>query len=428
MIIKTYTGKTENEALEKAKKELGNGIVIMNSKTVKPKGFSLFKKKHFEITVACDSKDDIAEAISRVNSIQKAAQEKKDVAKSDSFSGLNNGLKPDQSSSSNQSRNDDNIEKKLDSLSELLKSNLKIEESEYLDNTKSDEEKKEVSKDTSDTKDSSDSHMIFENPEQEKFIKLLYNTMIDNEVDEKYANEVLDEIVKSTKENTPIDYILANVYQKLILKFGNAKGITPCEEGPRTAIFIGPTGVGKTTTIAKLASYLAVEEKKKVALLTTDTFRIAAAEQLRTYANILEVYFRIIYSVEELEKTVEELKDFDYIFVDTAGHSHQNKEQLDKTNSFLEALASIPGQESFLVLSATTKYRDLIKISDIYKKITSFQLVFTKLDETENIGNLLNLRLYTDSPIAYVTYGQNVPNDIERFNPQKTVKKILGGR
>lgn len=267
-----------------------------------------------------------------------------------------------------------------------------------------------------------------QNPEQDKFIRLLYNKMLDNEMDEKYVNSILEDASKTKKADLPFDYLLANIYQKMVLKFGKSEGITPAEDGPRIVWFIGPTGVGKTTTIAKLAGKYCVEDKKKVALLTADTYRIAAAEQLRTYANILETPFRVIYTPEELQTAIDDYWDCDYIFIDTAGRSHQNAEQLEKMKEMVGGLKRPEDYQVFLVLSATTKYRDLQKIADCYGKIAKFELIFTKLDETEAVGNLLNIKLYTDAPIAYVTCGQNVPDDMEIFNPQKTVKQILGGK
>ena len=191
--------------------------------------------------------------------------------------------------------------------------------------------------------------------------------------------------------------------------------------------------MGKTTTIAKLASRYAVDEKKKVALLTADTYRIAAAEQLRTYANILEVPFRVIYTKEEVITAIQDFKEYDYIFVDTAGHSHQNEQQLGDMKVLLDTLKEEHDDvtiqcQCFLVLSATTKYKDLLKIAQTYRELTEYQLIFTKLDETSTLGNLLNLKLASDSPVSYVTYGQNVPDDIEQFNAQKTVKQLLGGK
>jgi flagellar biosynthesis protein FlhF len=412
MIIKKFVGKTEQDAVEEAKKELGDGLVVMNVKQVKPKGiFAAFKAKQVEVTVALEEEREPVRQVRReqtppVPAVSGAGAEQQ-VEKTGILSG--------QSS----------IEKKLDSLQTLLESSLKQSE----DNGKSERAVEEIAEEAVPEKGGSAKEAEQEkDSEQDKFLRILYNTMIENEVAEKYANQILEDADKNRKPNIPFDYILANIYQKIILKFGKSEGIVPAQSGPRVVFFIGPTGVGKTTTIAKLASSFVVDEKKKVALLTADTYRIAAAEQLRTYAQILEVPFRVIYSPEEFGEAVESFKDYDYIFVDTAGHSHQNGERLEKLKDYMEVLGDKFEMQTFLVLSATTKYRDLLQIADNYKQVTEYQLIFTKLDETGTLGNLLNLKLHTDTPIAYITCGQNVPNDIERFNPQKTVKQLLGGK
>ena len=141
------------------------------------------------------------------------------------------------------------------------------------------------------------------------------------------------------------------------------------------------------------------------------------------------------FTVEELDdlfnlahKIMKNLKDYDYILVDTAGHSHQNTEQKEVMKELIHSVDGIIEKEVFLVLSATTKYRDLLSIADTYSDVTDYKLIFTKLDETTTLGNLLNLKLYTGAPLSYVTCGQNVPDDIEDFNPQKTVKRLLGGK
>ena len=121
-------------------------------------------------------------------------------------------------------------------------------------------------------------------------------------------------------------------------------------------------------------------------------------------------------------------KDFDYIFVDTAGHSYQNEEQREAVKSFIQSVDGVAESETYLVVSATTKYRDLEKIADSYSSVADYKLIFTKLDETNALGSLFNLRLHTGASLSYVTSGQNVPNDIEEFNPQKTVKNLLGGK
>lgn len=408
MIIKKFTGKTEAEATEAAKKELGNGLVIMNVRTIKKKGlFAFLRPGQIEVTAALEEENP-----------QKMQ-----------YSGITHAADTPAGNRNLSVRNStENIEKKLDSLQTLLESQLNTRQTTGEETGRFREAAGEEKEKDSPEPETIQKNEEEQNPEQDKFIRLLYNKMLDNEMDEKYVNSILEDASKTKKANLPFDYLLANIYQKMVLKFGKSEGITPSADGPRIVLFIGPTGVGKTTTIAKLAGKYCVEEKKKVALLTADTYRIAAAEQLRTYANILETPFRVIYTPEELQTAVKDYWDCDYIFIDTAGRSHQNADQLEKMKEMVEALKDPGNYQVFLVLSATTKYRDLQRIADCYGKIADYELIFTKLDETEAVGNLLNMKLYTGAPVAYVTCGQNVPDDMEVFNPQKTVKQILGGK
>lgn len=402
MIIKKFTAKTEKDAIDNARKELGEGVVVMNVKPVKNKGlFAFLKSPMMEVTVALEEESEkYTAAVSAINNVIASSQNKEteeEPEKENRTPVIESAEKRDSA-----------IEENLDSLQSLLEQQLQKPEEEKEE--KEAEQKKEES-------------------ETDKFMHLLHDTMLQNEVDEKYANEIINEIELINKPNIPFDYALANIYQKMILKFGKPSGIEPAANGGiKLVFFIGPTGVGKTTTIAKIASKFRVDEKKKVALLTADTYRIAAAEQLRTYANILEVPFRVIYTVEEINKALEDFKGYDYIMIDTAGHSHQNSTQKDNMRSIIHSVDDIVEKEVHLVLSATTKYRDLISIADSYKEMADYKLIFTKLDETTTLGNLLNLRLYTGASLSYVTYGQNVPDDIEDFNPQKTVKRLLGGK
>lgn len=409
MIIKKYTGKTEAEATEAAKKELGSGLVIMNVREVKKKGFFAFlSPKQIEITAALEEEKPQKPQYGSITRTTDAPAENRNLFVRNST---------------------ENIEKKLDSLQTLLEESVKQQTGDgeeigtHRETVSEEKEKKDSEAETPEKKEEE------QNPEQDKFIRLLYNKMLDNEMDEKYVNSILEDASKTKKADLPFDYLLANIYQKMVLKFGKSEGITPSADGPRIVLFIGPTGVGKTTTIAKLAGKYCVEDKKKVALLTADTYRIAAAEQLITYANILEDTFPgHLYPREELQTAVKDYWDCDYIFIDTAGRSHQNADQLEKMKEMVGALKDPGNYHVFLVLSATTKYRDLQRIADCYGKIADYELIFTKLDETEAVGNLLNMKLYTGAPVAYVTCGQNVPDDMEVFNPQKTVKQILGGK
>ena len=414
MIIKKFQGKTEEEAMEAAKKELGDSVIVMNVKNLKRKGFfAAFKRPMTEVTVALEEESERFTPVKKETPVEAKGVLAKDTPITSAWVKEEPVTRFMPAKQEKDTAQIGAIEEKLDSLQSLLVNQLKAPEA-----AKKAETAEEVTKEEPEEKD----------PELVKFMKLLYNVMLENEIDEKYVNQIMEEIEKVHKPNMPFDYALANTYQKMILKFGKPAEIMPAEKGPKVVFFVGPTGVGKTTTIAKIASRFSVDEKKKVALLTADTYRIAAAEQLRTYANILEVPFRVIYTIEELENALRDFKDFEYIFVDTAGHSHQNQAQKEAMSSFVHCVDGLAEKEVFLVLSATTKYRDLLSIADSYKEMADYKLIFTKLDETTAFGNLLNLRLYTNSSLSYVTCGQNVPDDIEKFNPKKTVKQLLGGR
>ncbi|MBQ0028056.1 MAG: flagellar biosynthesis protein FlhF [Lachnospiraceae bacterium] len=445
MIIKKFQGKNEEEATEAARRELGNSVVIMNVRNIKRKGIAgFFKSPQVEVTVALEEEQERSTpkaatmtALEQLAARQKEINEQRARAVGPNAANSRPAEPKTDKSSTRHSfvaetpsdielDEEDDIKGKA-SLSSVATANKKEALEEKLDSLETLIKKKFEPDTEITTTPKNDDEPGKPQNEQIKFTKLLYNMMIDNEVHEKYANAIIEEAEKTNKPNMPFDYMLTNIYQKMILKFGTPTVITPAERGPKIVYFVGPTGVGKTTTIAKIASKLCVEDRKRVALLTADTYRIAAAEQLRTYANILEVPFRIIYSPGEVEQALEEFHEYDYILVDTAGHSHHNEEQKNNTNLMIHAVDEMAECEVYLVLSATTKYRDLTSIADTYKEMSDYRIIFTKLDETTSFGNLLNLKLYTGFELSYVTYGQNVPDDIDRFNPQTTVKSILGG-
>ena len=416
MTINKYQGKTKEEAVEKAKQELGEGAVVLNVKEIKPKGMlKMFKSSVFEVTAAMEEKEKFTSPTPTKKpseGISLAADEKITIPKPVSKPSVeertevrreivNNNIEMRNANTS------EGLEKRLENLSNILEKQLSAEESRK-------EEKMEASQTA--------------NAESFQFMKMLYRTLLENEVNEKYVNQIMDEAEKVLHNGSSVDSILSNVYQKLILKFGHPDTIETGGKTPRVIFFIGPTGVGKTTTLAKIASKYKVDHEKKVAFLTADTYRIAATEQLRIYANILDVPMSIIYSVEEMNAAIERVSDYDLVFVDTAGFSHRNEAQCADMKRLIEGLDPSYRKEVYLVLSATTKYRDLLDIVDIYKEIANYKLIFTKLDETTAYGNILNIKLYSGAKLSYMTTGQNVPDDIEVFDTQKIVKQLLGGR
>ena len=441
MTINKFQGKTEEEALEKAKSEMGQGLVIMNVKVVKPKGFFGFlKTPYYEVTAAMEDRDSVITAtpVSGTHrSIDLAADEQISLPKpgvaqpsavrqvvppvepiseaaravGDILSAHAAQQKQTESAKTTVSTDTDMIEERLENLQQFLEKKL-------TDDAVSKESQKELDAARVDDEANEESVRIF---------RMLYQTLLDNEVDEVYINQLLDDVMKVARKGSSMDFILSHVYQKMILKFGNPHVITVKGKSPQIVFFIGPTGVGKTTTIAKIASTFKAEQGKKVAFLTADTYRISATEQLRTYANILDAPLTVIYAPEEISEAVGKLADYDLIFVDTAGFSHKNEAQREDTKKLLQMLGTQYQTIVYLVLSATTKYRDLKEICDMYRSISDYSLIFTKLDETSAYGNLLNIKLYADADISYMTNGQNVPDDISVFQSQEIVKKLLGG-
>ncbi len=263
-----------------------------------------------------------------------------------------------------------------------------------------------------------------------KIVRAIYNALLRSEVDERYINQVLAELDPNLLNGASIETALGLVYQKLVLKFGRPKLITVNEKRPKVVFFIGPTGVGKTTTIAKLAADFRFGQKKKVALFTADSYRIAAEKQIAEYGELMKIDVVLLYVEGEddiNEKIAEKYQRYDLILVDTTGFSHKDEEQRESIKRLLDSLSERYDKQVYLVLSATTKYRDLKDIIKVYQSFTDFDLLFTKLDETEAYGNILNSRLYAGTSLSYVTTGQDVPDDFEVIDPQKMVHSLLGG-
>jgi flagellar biosynthesis protein FlhF len=192
----------------------------------------------------------------------------------------------------------------------------------------------------------------------------------------------------------------------------------------RVVALVGPTGVGKTTTVAKLAARAALQQGGRVGLVTVDTFRIAAVEQLKTYAKIMAVPLRVAEDAGQFRAAVEEFSDRDLVLVDTAGRSPRDEEAL------AELLALFPADlpvEVHLVLSVTTRSRDLEQILGRYARLGASRLILTKLDETGSHGALLGLPLASRLPLSYVTTGQNVPDDIEEATAAGVCSYLLRG-
>jgi len=258
-----------------------------------------------------------------------------------------------------------------------------------------------------------------------------YAGLISQQVADELAVRVVDDV---KAELTPEQ--LANpamVREKLTAKLealvpvgkGSTVSRSSTGNGCRSICLIGPTGVGKTTTIAKLAAAFKLKQRLRVGLITIDTYRIAAVDQLRTYANIIGVPLKVVLTPSELQTAMKDFADFDVVLVDTAGRSPTDKAKLDELNSFVVAGGFT---EVHLVLASTCTQEGMEAAIDRFGKIRTDQIIFTKLDEAVSFGVLLNVARRASKTLSYITTGQDVPEHIEVGQPRRLARLILGDK
>ncbi|MDR1060889.1 MAG: flagellar biosynthesis protein FlhF [Clostridiales bacterium] len=258
-----------------------------------------------------------------------------------------------------------------------------------------------------------------------KVLQLFYGNLVKNDVDPEYSMSIIEKVGDSLAGGESGSDAATVLYNEVYAALGQPETIAMRDDGrPTVAIFVGPTGVGKTTTLAKIAADYALNRSLKVGMITADTYRIAAVQQLKTYAEILGIPLSVIYTPAEVKKTIEGFADRDLILIDTAGRSHRNRAQFDELR---ELLALSGADEVFLVLSSTSSMRNSREVIESYGFLDAFKLIFTKADETPAFGMLLNARMMTGKCLSYVTVGQSVPDDIEVASVDKIARNLIGG-
>ncbi|CAG7623690.1 flagellar biosynthesis protein FlhF [Paenibacillus allorhizosphaerae] len=261
-------------------------------------------------------------------------------------------------------------------------------------------------------------------PSADPALMLIERRLIDQEVDRDYVAHLLSAAAEEARsEDVPLtaEFVVQSVRRQL-LELLQPRGKKTIAPDTRVAHFVGPTGVGKTTTIAKLAAEQVLKHRRKVGFITSDTYRIAAVEQLKTYGTILNVPLEVVFSPLDLNQAFERLKDCDLIFMDTAGRNFRNEMYVSELNALLQSGGK---SETFLVLSMTTKYKDMSAITNNFSNFKLDKVLFTKMDETESYGAIVNLIRDYGLLTSYVTDGQNVPDDIVELNEEQIIDLIL---
>lgn len=368
MVIKKYIVKNMNEALTRIRYELGKDAIIISQRKVRESGVKgYFKPKLIEVTAALENNK-----LEKKNKNMSYEKESNIDSFKESINNIKNIINKEEKSTDKQ---EDNLKEEVKEIKDLL-------------------------------------NKVIKNTNKEKEDNLIENYL--NKMDIEEA--LIEELDLESYEN--IDDFKESFRELLI------KEIKVSNKDLRGKIaLIGPTGVGKTTTIAKLAGRLALIEKKKVGLITIDTYRIGAVEQLKTYAEIMNIPFKVVITLKEMEEAIKEFEDCDVVLIDTTGRSSKNTMQISELRAFIQ---KINADNISLVISGTTKNKDIDTILRGYSEVNYENIIITKLDETTSYGSIYNIIKKSNKEIAYITTGQNVPDDIRTPSINEVCKLILG--
>ena len=376
MKIRRYFGKDAQEAIQKVRAELGSDALILNTRKVKKKGLpGIFSKPVVEVLAAIDEYD-TGNTVEREKAVPASVKKISE------------------------------LESKISNMQDMI-SKL------YHHFGETTEKKPGEPKTRTDTS----KHAV-------SYSQVLHRNLTSNDIDEYFARTIIDGLKGKMDEKRDVNecaVLLSNYISELL---GSPETIRLRDDGkPTTVLFIGPTGVGKTTTLAKIAANYSLNYRKEVALITTDTYRIAAVEQLRTYADILGLPLSVVYSTGEIKDVIDEYSEKDLILIDTAGRSHSSKAQFEELKKWVN---STQADETYLVLSMTTGNASCREILKHYSFLKDYKLIFTKFDEAPTAGIILNVRMITGKKLSYITTGQNVPDDIEVVDIEEISKKLIG--
>ncbi|MFZ7104613.1 MAG: flagellar biosynthesis protein FlhF [Peptococcaceae bacterium] len=399
MRVKRFVANNIQEAMLQVKIEMGKDAVILHTRRFKEGGFlGLFAKEFVEVTAAVD--DEYPPERPRDNVKSKQIVWPQVIDQKQNIEPARTGQQEDEPEEDKQTRHVAAVKvhsgtNELEDMKKLMQNMM-----EQIENTSF-------------------------NIGMNKIGEQLYDCLTKSEVDDKLAKRLIKRCFESIPNDKFDDsqYINRQFLEMIGRIFKKPRPIIiPKKRKQQVFALVGPTGVGKTTTIAKLAANFAINNQKDIALITSDTYRIAAVEQLKTVGEIIGVPVEVVFTPQSMKNSIIQHRDKDLIFIDTAGRSHRNALHMGELKGFLD---SAEPDEIFLVLSATTKYQDMLEIVKSYEKINFNRIIFTKLDETSTYGSIFNTIQKTRKYLSYFTTGQSVPDDIEVADSDKIARMIL---
>lgn len=378
MKVKKFTADTVQQAMEQVKRELGVDAVILQTRTTSKSLFGLFPRRAVEVTAAADV----------VIGDGGMGQRSRDNSPADQPAG---GGSPGPSSDGA----------------------LAVSRLESLE--------QKIAKLTSTVETLVD--QSFDSRGVAPAWSAVHRQLVDSGVEDALARDVIEELSQLSLEPERVvaeERLLVDSIAESIRAEG---GVRLPEDGQKVVVLIGPTGVGKTTTLAKIAAGF-LQQGRRVAFVTADTYRLAAVDQLQKYADIMGLCLETVYSPEEMARAIGRHSDKEMVFVDTAGRSQRDLGQMEEVQAFV---AACQPAEVHLLLSATTKREDLEEILERFSICAIDRLILTKVDESTCFGPLYSVVRKNPIPFSYITTGQNVPEDIEEATSEKIAELICRG-
>ncbi len=396
MIVKTYRARSIREAILKIKQDLGEDAVIVSTKKISKNSiFSFFKKEMVEVTAAVDNKPTSAPQAS--------------------FKSVANKYMPKGKTPSKKIEKDTALEERIKRLEKLVvnagKENLQkiVEDIKYdLNDLKSaiNYAKKETDIDLS--KLPLGMHKYF-------------NYMCDVGISKKYAYKLSLALYNNIDKNKlPDDTYVKEYLSVVISQFFRLNRLSK-----KGMVLVGPTGVGKTTTLAKLAAIYKLKLNKNIGVITTDTYRIGAVDQLLSYAKIMDIPAVVSITKDDFISAMKDFQDMDTVFVDTVGRSPNDIKRLSEIFAMFGDVHN--SLNISLVVAVNTKESDCFDVYERFSRLPIDDLIFTKIDETSTPGTMLNMAVKLKKAISYVSFGQDVPEDIMEAEPLKVSSLIVKG-
>ncbi|CAM2893736.1 flagellar biosynthesis protein FlhF [Paenibacillus sediminis] len=450
MRVKRYIVDTMPEAMLKIRTELGNDAVILSTKELKTGGvLGMFRKKQIEVIAAIEKDDNKKATNKQVTIAPNLAVAPRAIPEAYRRTSSLTAASREEEAATLDGRQQPFTHSKTDELAEKSALQRDQKHDEFLTQSAMNEQRQQLRSQQAAAVEQPPSintgneNKLFEeihqlklmmtklskldrdNRELPELLQKIQNRLSQQEIDETLIEQWIDTLLVRIQETDAQmdDGQIISLLKEEMISYLQPRLVGGIEPKSRIIYMAGPTGVGKTTTIAKLAADQLFRLRRKVGFITSDTYRIAAVEQLRTYASILNVPLEVVQSPADLNRAMERLQDCDLILMDTAGRNYRNEMLVSELQSLL---SHHEDSETYLVLSLTSKIQDMKTITEHFSQYNLDKVILTKLDETGTYGTLFNLIQTYPLHISYITNGQNVPDDLLLPDASFFIDLILG--